>query len=48
MSNESKYMFVTDPKLAKEFASKTSHMKDMPEKKIRPAIPKVMHTMMKK
>jgi len=41
-------MFATDPKLAKEFASKTASIKDLPEKKIRPAIPKVMHTMMKK
>lgn len=41
-------MFATHPKLAKEFAAKTASIKALPEKKIRPAIPKVMHTMMKK
>lgn len=41
-------MFATQPKLAKEFAAKTASIKALPEKKMRPAIPKVMHTMMKK
>lgn len=41
---QAKYMFATDPKLAKEFAKKTIDMKNMPEhkKEMKPMKPKMM------
>lgn len=43
---QARYMFATDPKLAKEFASKTASIKALPEKvkKNRPVVPRVIHT----
>ncbi len=40
---QARYMFATHPKLAKEFASKTTSIKSLPEKvrKDRPVVPNV-------
>lgn len=39
---QARYMFAKHPKLAKEFASKTKSIKELPEKvRKRPAVPKL-------